>query len=153
MENTLILDSISFDDLDFDLESSETPIIISSISAPQLLDSYLITDSGEKRLYKPAPNSILLTYSISLLLDNPKIMQIHSLIKKQIDYVKEFRRGSRDPKYYSGFLFQYSDYNGENINSKVWLTSFTKSGTYYDISTNIKKTRCKLEVQETEEKD
>ena len=118
----IILDKLSFKEDDQDYEANGgIPLIVSSFS------------------------NLLLSYSISLLLNRKQIVQINELILTQAKFVKEYRE-KRDIGLINGFELKY----GNMVSTNVWLTSFSRSGSYYDIEKGIEKIRCKIDVIEAE---
>lgn len=141
----LTLGNITFLETELDFESNAgSPVIISSFSGINLFDSYLISDNTEYKLYKPFSNNILFSYKASLIIERKRINEINKLIFEQANIVKEYRTG-HDLGDLVGYHFKYED-----INTFVWLTSFSLESSFYDSETGKEKIRCKLDVQEAE---
>lgn len=142
----ILLDNMTFsvEEQDFEMDGGY-PVMISSIGSPQVFDSYLVVGSEELKLYRPTPNNISISWDIKLLLDRGKFNIVQSLIMKQTELVKQYRK-SKNTLSMEGFQFRY----GTEINTKVWLSSFTNSGAFYSTNRNKELIRCKLTVTETE---
>lgn len=142
----ILLDNITFtsDEQDFETDSGY-PVVISSIGSPQAFDSYLMVGDTEIKLYRPTPTNVSISWDIKLLLDRGKFTQIQSLIMKQTELVKNYRK-SRNTLSMAGFIFRH----GSSINTNVWLSSFSNSGAFYSSNRGKELIRCKLTVTETE---
>lgn len=146
---SVILDVLTFGKSDLDYESNGgVPVILSSVSPLQVLDSYLITGAGEKKLYRPMPGNSQISWEISILAEKDVIKSINLLIEKQMNLTREFRI-TKDMSLLSGFSFSVDLDNLKVISAKVWLSSFSVGSSYFD---NDKKyrARCKLSVVEVE---
>lgn len=128
---------------DFETDSGY-PVIISSINSPQVFDSYLMSGGNQIKLYKPTPTNITLSWDLKLLLDRNKFKVVQNLILLQTQLVKDYRINN-DTVSMGGFLFRY-----ESIDTKVWLSSFTNSGSFFSMGANKDLIRCKLSITETE---
>lgn len=145
-DNVLIIGSISFNEEELDYESDAgNPVVMSSFGSVQIFDSYLINGSREYKLYRPTPNNLTISYKISLICSREKIQLINNLILEQSQFVKEFRK-SRNIDIINGFNFKYKNV----FNTYVWLTSFSRDSSFFNVETGEEKIRCKLEVQESE---
>lgn len=146
MASVLTIGTISFDEDELDFESDAgNPIILSSFSGVQIFDSYLLNGATEYKLYRPTPNNITLSYKVSLICSRDKIQLINNLILEQALIVKEFRKNHSTDSLV-GFTFKYNNL----FNTNVWLTSFSRDSSFFDVETGQEKTRCKLDVQESE---
>ena len=142
----LTIDTISFNQDELDYESNGgSPVILSSFSGIQVFDSYLISGGVEYKLYRPTPTNILFSYKVNLICSREKIREINSLIFKQSQLVKDYRK-SGDSNSLQGYLFQYSN----EFNTRIWLTSFSLNGSYFDVDSQTEKVRCSLDLQESE---
>jgi hypothetical protein len=141
------LDTLIFQEEELDFESDAgMPVILSGIAAPQVFDSYLITGSGQElKLYRAYPNNIAMTWDVKLLVTRDKFLLIQNLIKKQTDLVKDYRKDHSKSGELKGFTFKANP-----IDTRVWLNSFTNSGSFYSTSRAKELIRCKLSVTEAE---
>jgi hypothetical protein len=141
------LDTINFykSEMDFEADAG-MPILISSISSPQVFDSYLMHQGRELKIYKPSPTNTSVNWDVKLLLGRDKISLINSLILKQINLVKKYRFDLMSSELI-GFPFTFED-----INTKVWLTNFRPQGAFYHAENGefVEKVRCTLGLTETE---
>lgn len=128
------LDSIIFevDELNFE-EVGSLPILISSVSSLQVLDSYLQTSSGEKKLYRPSPQNTPVSWELNLILDKQKIELIYILIQKQMKITREFRR-NKNTSELAGFTFSVNYNNLLSEPTSVWLSSLTVSAPFFKIN-------------------
>lgn len=146
---SVVLDTLSFSKSDLDYESNGgVPVILASVSPLQVLDSYLITNAGEKKLYRPMPGNSQIGWEISLLAEKNVIKSINLLIEKQMNLTREFRI-TKDVSLLSGFLFGV-DLDILKVNSaRVWLSSFSIGSSFFDRDKKYR-ARCKLSVAEIE---
>lgn len=143
----LTLGSISFNEDELDYETNGgSPVIVSSFSSAQVFDSYLISNGTEYKLYRPTPNNILISYKANIICDRTKLKSINSLIFEQAKIIKEYRI-NKDSSKLKGFNLKYDE---ENIDTYVWITSFSVDSSYFDTDTQSEKLRCKIDLQETE---
>lgn len=149
------IDTLIFKDDELDYEANGgNPLIVTSFGSTQIFDSYW----GSKKIYKPNPGGLVISLSLSLLIEKTKVSEIYSLITKQLNLVKQFRESigqTRPIETYSGFSLSASGLSYEIIvPEKVWLSSFTTSSAFIrldsHLNTNIELIRCKLDLQEAE---
>lgn len=143
------IEDLEFAQEDLDYESNGgIPIIISSINSLQVLDSYLKTTNGEKKLYRPNPQNNPITWELSLFIKRDKINKINSLVEKQMMITREFRL-SFDTTLLSGFKFSINNSNFSVDSARVWLASFSINVSAYSTDNELR-SKCKLSVTEIE---
>lgn len=148
------LDSINFEVEELDFEANGgIPIILSNISSPQVLDSYLQTSTGEKKLYKPAPSTTPIGWELNLVLSKAKISSLYDLIQMQMVATRAFRI-SNDSTLLGGFNFKILYKNLLVDQTKVWLSSFSLSSSFFKVNRlsmqSSEMVKCKLSVSEIE---
>ena len=149
MATIATLDSIILEKEDLDYESNGgIPIIISSVNALQVLDSYLSTGTGEKKLYKPNPPNSQIGWELSMFLKRPFVQKINELITKQMLITREFRI-TNDTTLLKGFDFSVNSSNLTVTGASVWLSSFSLGIGIFDANNELR-TKCKLSVAEVE---
>lgn len=137
------LHNLSFlsEELDYETNAG-LPIWQESSEAPAVLDSYLMVDGVEKKLYRPSPATTKQQWKIGLIIEREKLKQIQALIKDQMQITKRFRK-SFDVNLLAGFLFKSGIYE-----EKVWINQLSVSSSFYEKSS--KKYRCSLSLIEVE---
>lgn len=146
MTISLTIDTITFGESELDYEANGgLPVVITSLSSIQNLDSYIMDGTKEYKLYSPSPKNIPISYQANLIINRSRVSSINSLIFKQVNILKQFRK-TGNSGLLEGFIFKYNN----DINSRVWINSFNIDSSYYDATANIEKLRCKIGLQEAE---